>query len=46
MKYLFETTRGSLTPADFIQDQNNQFEESQDDFDFLPIDDFDPLEVL
>ena len=46
MEYLFETKRKPLSPADFIQQQNDQAEEDGLDFEFLPVESFDPLEIL
>jgi hypothetical protein len=46
--YSWEKT-STLSPLDFIQEQNNIFEEENEkdfDFDFLETDNFDELEIL
>ena len=49
MSYTYSFDKVStLSPLDFIQDQNNIFEEENDsfDFDFLAVDSFDVEEIL
>jgi hypothetical protein len=45
-KYSFDTVRPTLSPEDFVQEQNDLFEETQEDFDFLDVDNFDPYEIV
>ena len=49
--YSFDRVKSTLDPADFIQDQNNEFEENQEmnnefDFDLGELGKFDPYEIL
>lgn len=45
--YSFERTKSTLDPADFMQEQNDLWEqENSDEFQFLDTPDFDPDEVL
>jgi hypothetical protein len=46
--YSWEKT-STISPLDFIQEQNDIFEEENEkdfDFDFLAVDNFDELEIL
>ena len=45
--YSFDKVRSTLSPSDFIQEQNNEWEsDSDEDFAFLAIDPFDTDEIL
>lgn len=50
MTYTYSFDRVStISPLDFITEQNNEFEENNSDefdFDFLAVDNFDPDEIL
>ena len=45
--YSFDKVRSTLSPSDFIQEQNNEWESDSDEgFDYIQVSNFDPDEIL